>query len=145
MADVKAKTATTNKDVAKEATKAVEEKKTVTPAAAEAKTEKKESAKKVAVEEKKTAKKPGRKPGRKPGSKSTTKADKKKEREQEIYIEYAGNTIVNSEIINKIEEAFKAEGHRISTIKDLRVYVNVEEKKAYYVINGKPEDKFVEL
>lgn len=138
MADVKSKTTTTSKEAtAKTApVAAVAEKKSVTPAE-----DKKESAKKAAVTEKKTAKKPGRKPGKK----TAVKADKKKERMQEIYFEYSENQIVCSEIITKIEEAFKEEGHRVSTIKDLRVYVNVNENRAYYIINGKAEGKFVEL
>lgn len=139
MADVKSKTTTiTSKETTAKAAPvaAVAEKKTVTPAE-----EKKETAKKAAETEKKVAKKPGRKPGKK----AAAKTEKKKERVQEIYFEYSENQIVCSEIISKIEEAFKAEGHRVSTIKDLRVYVNINENRAYYIINDKAEGKFVEL
>ncbi len=139
MADVKSKTTTTtSKETTAKAAPvaAVAEKKTVTPAE-----EKKETAKKAVETEKKVAKKPGRKPGRK----AAAKTEKKKERVQEIYFEYSENQIVCSEIISKIEEAFKAEGHRVSTIKDLRVYVNINENRAYYIINDKAEGKFVEL
>lgn len=37
----------------------------------------------------------------------------------------------------------KNDGHRPSNIRSLQVYVNLEERKAYYVINGKAEGKFV--
>lgn len=125
-------------------------------AVAEQKTSEKDSAKKVAVksetEKKETAKKPGRKPGRKPAAKKAEKPAKKAAkktasavRENEIYVEYAEKTVVSSEIIAKIEEAYKAEGHRVGAIKKMEVYVNIGENKAYYVINGKAEGKFVEL
>lgn len=43
----------------------------------------------------------------------------------------------------RIHEAYKNDGHRPSNIRSLQVYVNLEERKAYYVINGKAEGKFV--
>ncbi len=147
MPDVKAKEANTKKDatVKTAPVAAVVEKKTEAPAAKAAET--KDSASKEI--EKKPAKKPGRKPGRKPGTKKAVKtADKKKAadvRNTEVYVEYEGDQIATNEIVSKIEEAFKAEGHRVSTIKDLKVYINLEEKSAYYVINEKAEGKSVDL
>lgn len=125
-------------------------------AAAAQNTPEKDSARKVAgkdeSEKKATAKKPGRKPGRKPAAKKEEKTAKRAARkpasavrENEIYVEYAEKTVVSSEIIAKIEEAYKAEGHRVGAIKKMEVYVNIGEDKAYYVINGKAEGKFVEL
>lgn len=157
MADLKEKSTAAKKETTAKTVKpapaaeaAVAAKKAETPEAAK-KTPEKESAKKAAPEKKaakkETAKKPGRKPAVKTAAKTPKKAAKKApvERVQEVYFEYAGQQILSSEIISKIEEAFKAEGHRISTIKDLRVYVNPEEQRAYYVINDKAEGKFVEL
>ena len=112
-----------------------------------------------AVEKKETEKSAPKKRGRKPGTKNAekaTKTDKKTtktakkvapvERTTEVHIQFDyREDIVTNEIVAKIEDAFKEEGHRVSTIKSLNVYVNVAENKAYYVINGKEEGKFVEL
>ena len=40
---------------------------------------------------------------------------------------------------------YKAEGHRIGNMKDVSVYYNFAERRAYYVVNGKAEDKFIEF
>ena len=49
------------------------------------------------------------------------------------------------EIKGKIYEAYKNDGHRTSNIRSLKVYYNLPERKAYYVINGKEEGKSVDL
>lgn len=81
--------------------------------------------------------------------KTTAKKSKKDSKEvenvQEVYIEFGDNKILSEEIIENIKQAYKAEGHRISSIKKLQVYMNLDEKKAYYVINDKAEGKFVEF
>ncbi len=63
---------------------------------------------------------------------------------KEIYIQFGGNEYKESDILEKVEEAYKAEGHRIGTIKSLELYIKPEEGFAYYVINGKNTGK-VEL
>ena len=82
-------------------------------------------------------------------TKTTAKKSKKDSKEvenvQEVYIEFGDNKILSEEIIENIKQAYKAEGHRISSIKKLQVYMNLDEKKAYYVINDKAEGKFVEF
>lgn len=80
----------------------------------------------------------------KTGAKKTAKKAPE-ERLQEVYFEYEGQQILSREVVEKIEETYKAEGHRISSIKSLRVYINPDEQRAYYVINDKAEGKFVEL
>lgn len=94
-------------------------------------------------------KKPGRKPADKTAEKKPVakKAAKKVEKEmvQEVYFEYMGNQILSNDLVERIKEEYKNEGHRVSSIKTLRVYVNPEDRKAYYVINDKAEGKFVEF
>lgn len=93
-------------------------------------------------------KKTGRKPGRPAGTKNAVKKTAKKvEKEvlQEVYFEYNGQQFLSNELVDRIKEEWKNEGHRIASIKSLRVYVNPEERKAYYVINDKAEGKFVEF
>lgn len=114
--------------------------------AAEVKAEEKAAVK----EEEKTVerKRPGRKPGSK--NKNTVKkqpAAKRAEKEilQEVFFEYNGNQILSNELLDRIKDEYKNEGHRISSIKTLRVYINMDDRKAYYVINDKAEGKFVEF
>lgn len=142
------KTTITKKETAAKtvnaATAAVAAKKTETPAV-----EAKKETAAVTVTEKK---KPGRKPSAKKAAAKTTAvkaprktAKKSVERVQEVYFEFDQKQIEANQVVKKIEEAFKAEGHQIGRIKDLKVYINPEESRAYYVINGKAENKFVEL
>ena len=114
--------------------------------AADSKTEEKSVAK--AEEKPVERKRPGRKPGSK--NKNTVKkqpAAKRAEKDivQEVYFEYNGNQILSNELLDRIKEEYKNEGHRISSIKTLRVYINPDGRKAYYVINDKAEGKFVEF
>lgn len=73
------------------------------------------------------------------------RATKKPEPVQEVFYEYGGEQILTEELVNRIKETYKSEGHRVGAIKSLRVYINPEERKAYYVINDKAEGKFVEF
>jgi hypothetical protein len=68
---------------------------------------------------------------------------KNEDRVTEVYVQHKNDEILTKDIVHQIEEGFIAEGHRASTIKSLQVYLNIHEKKAYYVINGKAEGKFV--
>lgn len=74
-----------------------------------------------------------------------TKTAKEREVEQEFYVEFNNEQILYQNITDKIKEAYKNEGHRISSIKKLQVYMNIDQRKAYYVINDKQEGKFIEF
>lgn len=79
-------------------------------------------------------------------SSKKSKNDSKAEKIQEVYIEFGNNNqIYSEEVIDRIQEAYKNEGHRISSIKKLQVYMNIDERKAYYVINDKGEGKYVDF
>lgn len=112
-----------------------------TPAAAKtpAKAEGKETAKAVAP--KAAAKKaPAKKAAKKPAAKKVVK-----EAVEEVFFEYNGEQLLTKEIVERVKEAYKNEGHRVGAIKSLRIYINPDERKAYYVINDKAEGKFVEF
>ena len=149
-----AQSAAASKDAAKEAEPKVadakvaepkaEAKVVAKPAEVKAAPKKEEAASAKAVEEKKPAvrkaaekKTAAKKPGR--------KAVKKTETVQEIFFEYAGEQILAEELVNRIKETYKSEGHRVGAIKSLRVYINPEDRKAYYVINDKADGKYVEF
>ena len=64
---------------------------------------------------------------------------------RETYIQFFGKDIMAEDIVKQIEAAYKAEGHRVSSIHSLRTYINVAEGRAYYVINDKEEGKYIQL
>ena len=103
--------------------------------------EKKAPAKKAEAPKKTAAKKAEpKKRGRKPAAK------KAEPRVQEVYFEFDGKQVEAGQVVSLIEQAYKNEGHQIGRIKDLKVYINSEEGKAYYVINGDDgEGKYIEL
>ena len=64
---------------------------------------------------------------------------------QETYFEIAGEQILMEDINERIRQAWLAEGHYPSRLKSVKTYLNIEERRAYYVINGKAENKYVEF
>lgn len=62
-----------------------------------------------------------------------------------IYFQYDGNEISAANIEQKVKEAYKSEGHRVGSIHSLKIYINANEGKAYYVVNGKPAENPVIL
>lgn len=110
--------------------------KTNTAAAIAATVAKKAEAPKKTAAKKAEPKKRGRKPA----------AKKAEPRVQEVYFEFDGKQVEAGQVVSLIEQAYKNEGHQIGRIKDLKVYINSEEGKAYYVINGDDgEGKYIEL
>ena len=72
--------------------------------------------------------------------------DAKIEKVEEIYVEFIDSfQVTTKEIVQKVKEAYKADGGRVGQIKSLRIYVNTREKRAYYVINENPENKFIQF
>ena len=118
---------------AAEAKAAPKKEETAGTKAAEAATEARKPADRKNAAKKSAPKKPGR------------RAAKKTETIQEVFFEYAGEQILTEELVNRIKETYKSEGHRVGAIKSLRVYINPEDRKAYYVINDKAEGKYVEF
>lgn len=99
-------------------------------------TKKAEAPKKAPAAKKAEPKKRGRKPA----------AKKAEPRVQEVYFEFDGKQVEAGQVVSLIEQAYKNEGHQVGRIKDLKVYINSEEGKAYYVINGdNGEGKYIEL
>ena len=102
--------------------------------------------KEVKVEETKTTKAAATKTAaKKDTTKKATTAKKetttkktpaaKKETSVEVFVQFAGNQVVYSSVEERVKAAFVAEGHRASSIKNLKIYIKPEENAAYYVIN----------
>lgn len=81
----------------------------------------------------------------KAASKKSKKDVKEAESIQEVYLEFGNKKVLSEDILEQIRQAYKNEGHRISSIKKLQVYMNIDDGKAYYVINDKAEGKYVEF
>ncbi len=129
------------KEAVKTVAKAVEAKAEEAKADAKAAEKLAETVEKTAVEpEKKTeapakAAKPAKKPGRKAAKEA--KAAKKAVAEPKVYVQFGADESSVEVIVEKIKADFVAQGHRASTIKDLKVYLKPEDGAAYYVINEK--------
>lgn len=85
----------------------------------------------------KEKKKPGRKPGSKNKSTVAKEDAKKSVKKDEVFVQFAGEEFAVEEVMDKAKAAYVAEGHRVSAIKSIRLYIKPEERKAYYVINEK--------
>ena len=87
------------------------------------------------------AKPAAKRPSAKRGASKTADAGRK---EAHIF-EIDGTQVSTEDVVARIKDAYKAEGHQIGRIKKIDVYYNFGGRRAYYVINDNPEDKFVEF
>lgn len=95
-----------------------------------AETTKKEAQKAVPTkEEEKTTVKRGRK--------AAKAAAKKVAAEPKVYIQFGAGEASVDTLVEQIKAEYVNQGHRVSSIKDLRVYLKPEDGAAYYVINEK--------
>lgn len=78
-----------------------------------------------------------KKRGRKPGVKNKAKVVKEVEKTENIFVESAGYQYKTEDVVANVRAAWVAEGHRAGSIKSLNIYINMDERKAYYVINDK--------
>lgn len=70
-------------------------------------------------------------------TKTTSKKAVKEEMKPEVFIQYQGKESIVADAIEKAKAEFVADGHRVSSIKSLQIYLKPEEYAAYYVINQK--------
>ncbi|MCR5823852.1 MAG: DUF6465 family protein [Lachnospiraceae bacterium] len=94
--------------------------------------------------EKKTTRRTSEKTSTKASDKKAS-ASKASTATQETYFEIAGEQILMEDINERIRQAWLAEGHFPSRLRTIKTYLNLEERRAYYVINGKAENKYVEF
>lgn len=87
-----------------------------------------EKPKRASTKKSDTTKKPAR-------AASTKKADADKV--EEIYVQFNGQEITTKDILEKVKQAHKDNGHRIGHIKSTQIYIKPEDGMAHYVINGK--------
>lgn len=149
---VKAETPKTDDAKASVETKAAEKTAEVKPAAEKPVEEK--TAEVKSAEEKTTAVK-SEEPAKKTAAKKTTTrkttaakktttktaakttAAKKAEPVTEVYVQYWGKEIHNSEVADRIKKIWTEDmGKKASELKDLKIYIKPEDNGAHYVING---------
>lgn len=123
---------------AEETKKAVEAKTEETKKAVEAKTEETKKVVETKAEETKNAAVKKAKTAKTAVKKATAKAAAKAvEVNTKVIIQYQNNEAEMDKLEEKIKAQFVADGHRISSIKKLNIYVKPEDYSAYYVINEK--------
>ena len=80
---------------------------------------------------------PAKKTARTAAKRAVKAAAPAPEKLEELVIQYGVMEWKGAELMERAKAAYAAEGHRISSIKSLRLYVKPEERKAYYVVNEK--------
>ena len=65
--------------------------------------------------------------------------------ELDTYFEFNGMQISSDEMIERTKAAYLAEGNSLDDVKSVKIYINANERRAYYVINGQAENKFIEF
>ena len=98
--------------------------------AKEEKAEAKKSTTKKAAAKTETAKKETVK------KETTKKSTTKKAVEPAVVLQFGGQEVDMGTVIENAKKAFEAEGNKVSSIKEIQIYVKPEEYAAYYVING---------
>ena len=115
--------------VVETAEKTVEAPETVTEKAPAKKTTRKTAAKKTPA--KTTAKTAAKTTTRKTTAKKTAP-----EMNKEVHIQFAGNDILAKDLVSKAAAIWTEEmGNKAEDIKDVKVYANIDQATAYYVIN----------
>jgi hypothetical protein len=141
-ASVKASVAPKAEEAAKEAEKPVEEAKKM---AEELKTEIKSEVAKAATAAKKTvaaAKKTATKKKTTVRKTAARAAKAESKMNSAVYIQFNDLNISSEGLVTRVKEIWAAKGNDEKDLKDVKVYVNVAESKAYYVVN---EDVFGEF
>ena len=69
--------------------------------------------------------------------KTKTRTTAKAAASEKVVLQVGGreDLIMNS-LIDRVKAAYVAEGHKADTIKNIEVYIKVDESMAYYVIDG---------
>lgn len=63
----------------------------------------------------------------------------------DTFVEFNGMQICVEELVLRAREAFLANGGNLQEVDTVKVYINANERRAYYVINENPQSKFIEF
>lgn len=59
-----------------------------------------------------------------------------------VFVEYHGEKFDTSLQMNRFKEVWKEAGKLVKDIKDINLYINVEQRRVYYVVNGEINGSF---
>ena len=54
---------------------------------------------------------------------------------EEVFVQFGNSEVLTKDIVEKVKDAYAAEGHTADSVKKIRVYIKPEEGMAYYVVN----------
>lgn len=54
---------------------------------------------------------------------------------EELILQYAGKEMTQQQIMDAVKQQYVAEGHEMSEIKTVKVYIKPEDGRAYFVVN----------
>jgi hypothetical protein len=66
----------------------------------------------------------------------------KKHEKDEVYIQYKNREVRTTDILEKARENYVANGHKLTDIQEVQVYIKPEDNNAYYVVNHKDTGRF---
>lgn len=73
----------------------------------------------------------------KAAAEKTTRAKVAKASSEKIVLQVNGRADLSMDsLVEKVKAAYAAEGHSVDSIKDIEVYIKLDENMAYYVIDG---------
>lgn len=55
---------------------------------------------------------------------------------EKVVLQMSGRDLAMNDLIDRVKAAYAAEGHKADAIKNIEVYIKIEENMAYYVIDG---------
>lgn len=107
------------------------ETKTEEPAAKKAETKTTRTRTTAAKKDEKETKTTAKKDEKETKTKSTAKAPTV----EKVVLQMSGRDLAMSNLIDRVKSAYVAEGHKADAIKNIEVYIKIEENMAYYVID----------
>ncbi len=55
---------------------------------------------------------------------------------EKVVLQMSGRDLAMNDLIDRVKAAYAAESHKADAIKNIEVYIKIEENMAYYVIDG---------
>lgn len=63
----------------------------------------------------------------------------------DTFVEFNGMQICVDELVDRARIAYVEAGNSLQDVDNVKIYINANERRAYYVINDNPQSKFIEF
>lgn len=63
----------------------------------------------------------------------------------DTYFEFNGMQVCVEELVDRAKEAYLAGGGSMDRVEQVKIYINANERRAYYVVNDESHGKFIEF